>query len=307
MYKKNTFKFNGIFIFTLFILLKGITMAQATESKLYYGVDIDLYNVGVDIRVNDIPVYYDYSKGQLKTEVPAVSTIIDGNNTLSINAFLTKKSTEYETGAYVKATLFEQDLSFENSRKIILATTMITLTDNSASLVTEDFISKEKNNSEIELPQSKEASITVNTLINSPFPRWAWQDGQKLTNNNDTFTSLLNKYQEIHNVLENKNITELKKLYNERAKETAIAYHLPSTEAGIKKLSVGNDMNDPELQLFFSTKAMEINILANGKLAQITNPLNGQPIVYVQSSPRLYHIYKFMFYKNAVGQWVMIR
>jgi len=309
--KFKNFKKNSL-ILTIFILcllfIKGYTMASSTNTAPYYGVDIDLHNVGVDIRVNDIPVYFDDSKGQLTVEIPTPDSIVDGKNTLSINAFLPTKTTKYEEGAYVSVTLFQQDLAQENSKKIKLSTATLKLNDINAVAIIEDYVTNITDSPSINLNQDKSTSLSVSTFIDSPFPRWSWQDGQLIVDNQNNQDSLIEAYQVIHDALATKNLVNLKKLYSKRSKEISIAYNLPNEDAGHQKLSVGNDMYNEELELRdLFIKNMTIHILANGKLARISTSRNTQPIYYLQENPRLLHLYKFMFYLNDKGEWVMIR
>lgn len=67
-------------------------------------------------------------------------------------------------------------------------------------------------------------------------------------------------------------------------------------------------MHDDQLQLIdLVTQRMELKIFGGGKLAHISNPLNGQPILYFQAEPRLYHLYKFNFHLNDKDERIMIR
>ena len=287
-------------------------MADTDNKKLFYGVDIDLNSVGVDIRINDIPVYYDDEKGQLTIEVPAPDSIIDGENTLSIRTFLPYDGDDivenYAEGAYVTATLFQQDLSISNGIKLKLATASINIKENNGIYNIEDIATKQKKSEQIELESDKESFVQVGTTVNSPFPRWAWLDGKNIVNNSENQKALLKKYQVIHKALTNKDIKSLKELYSKRAIETSIAYHLADEKAGHVKLSVGVDMHDNELELYdFQTEGMHLEILANGKLARIIDSDKDQPILYFNSSSQLIHLYKFMFYLNSENEWVMVR
>jgi len=48
-------------IFILIII--GLVMSNTVNAAPFFGVDIDLHNVAVDVRVNDIPVYFNNKKG----------------------------------------------------------------------------------------------------------------------------------------------------------------------------------------------------------------------------------------------------
>jgi len=309
----NKEKYIRLFTLTL-LMIKGLIMANAANSAPFYGVDVDLHNVGVDIRINDIPVYFDYSKGQLTVELPSPDAIINDENNLSLSIFLPfdeqsgDQTLTYEKGAYATATLFQQDLKMKDSEKIKLSTVTIKVTDNGVLATTEDYVNNNKASPKIILTEDNTSSVSVNTTISSPFPRWAWQDGNIIENSQENYESLLVEYKKIHTALSEKSLTKLKTFYSERAKEIAIAYHLKNQAAGYKKLSVGEDMNDKSIELNdLFVDNMHLQILGNGKLARIRNELNAQPIFYYDANAELFHLYKFTFYCNKDDQWVMIR
>lgn len=308
-------KYLLLFIITLFLLLfiKGYTMTNITKNNLYYGVDIDLHNVGVDIRVNDLPVYFDDEQGQLTTEIPVPDTIVNGENQLSVDIFLPydnaseSQTTSYPEGAYLTATLFEQDLSSSDSSKTKLTSISLSINDLDVLVTTQDFIKEYKKSSTIKL-EGDNVLIKSSVNISSPFPRWAWQDGNIIENTSKNYDSLLSKYQEIHNVLTRKDLIKLKTLYTQRSQEISYAYNLTNLEAGHQKLSVGNDMSNVNLELNeLFIDGMKLEILGDGKIARITNDLKAQPIFYFDESTQAFHLYKFMFYLNDQNEWVMIR
>lgn len=289
-------------------------MSNPVSSKPYFGVDIDLYNVGVDIRVNDVPVYFDYSKGQLIVELPSPDAIIDGVNNLSISVFLPydeqsgDQTTAYEEGAYAIVTLFQQDLKAKDSEKIKLSIITIKITDDGALATIEDYVNNKKASPKIALAEDGTASASVNTTISSPFPRWAWQDGKTIENSQENYESLLVEYKKIHAALSEKSLTKLKELYSERAKEIAVSYHLANQAAGYEKLSVDKDMNDESIELNdLFVDNMHLQILGNGKLARIKNYLNIPPVFFYDPDAQLIHSYKLMFYRNKNNKWIMIR
>lgn len=297
-----------LMVFVVLQFCVGIQMVTATEQKKFFGVDVELHNVGVDIRVNDVPVYFDYSKGQLTVEVPSPDAVVNGENTLSVDAFLPYKTSDYEEGAFVTATLFEQDASSSSSPKIKISSITLELNNETAIESIEEHARDIRSSKVKNLDSDKRAKASVTAQIDSPFPAWSWLSGKNISNSKDNYESLLKAYAEIHEALKNKDLVKLQKLYSERAKEIAIAYYLDGEKGGLEKLNVGSDLHDENLQLIdLVTQNMSLKVIGNGKLAQISNMLNGQPILYFQNTPRLYHLYKFMFYLNDNNEWVMIR
>lgn len=141
--------------------------------------------------------------------------------------------------------------------------------------------------------------------IKSPFPRWCWQDGKKIEDNQQTYDSLLAVYQELYDAMKAKDTNVVKAFYSDRAEEIAIAY---GVEDGHKKLSTAKDMLDPELDLYaFHTKGVFLDVIGNGKLARIKTDSNIQPIFFYDKKVRQLHLYKFAFYLDKNGKWIMIR
>ncbi len=178
----NKEKCTRLFTLTL-LMIKGLVMVNTANSSPYFGVDIDLHNVGVDIRVNDIPTYFDYTKGQLTVEIPVPESIIDGLNKLSLSAFLPINTKEYEDGAYATATLFQQDLSSEASNKVKLLSVMLRMNGGKVFAEIEDYANNQKSSPTVSLSKNKSVSIELSTTIKSPFPKWVWQDGLPIKNN----------------------------------------------------------------------------------------------------------------------------
>ncbi len=299
-------------LFILLFIIKGIIMSNMVSGTPFFGVDIDLNNVGVDIRINDIPTYFDEEKGQLKVEIASPESIINGINSLQLSISLPYDGDErvnnYHNGAYATATLFQQDLSVNGSDKIKLLSATLKISGDEVLISVEEHSSKEKSTSKTLLSKDGRASVEVTTNINSPFPVWAWQDGQVIENNEDNFNTLLAAYKEIHSTLSAKDLKKLKELYRFRAQEIAIAYGLSGESAGHDKLSTGKDMNNPNLELYdFHTDGMKLDIIGNGRLARISDQDHDQPILYYEAKPSLLHLYKFIFFLNKENKWIMIR
>jgi len=296
----------------LFFILLGRVMTNvalsAESEKIYFGVDIDLHNVAVDIRVNDIPVYFDHTSGQMKVEMPASLFIVNGKNELEINGKLPIRETGYAEGAYVQATLFKETQGSEGQQKHNLLMIKLEIFGDEVISTVRDFTVTDESIEKSKLSEDKSISASAISTFTSPFPRWNWQDGKDIESTESNYLSLVERYRLVHQALKTKNMVDLKALYRKRAIDTAIAYGLNGEDEGYDKLSLGVDMHDSSLELrdLFLNK-MELDVIANGKLARIQNVLAGQPILFWEPNTRALHLHKFMFYKNANDEWVMIR
>lgn len=299
-------------IFTILLMIESLIMSNTVNSTPYFGVDVDLNNMGIEVKVNDIPAYFDEEKGQLTVEIPVPESIVNGTNSLSLATFLPydgdERTTKYEEGAYATVTLFQQNLSTKNQPKIKLSSITLKISDNKIHATVEDHVNNMQSTPSVERSEDQSIFIQAETKISSPFPRWAWQDGQIIEDNQTNFDSLLSVYKKLHAIFKSKDIQTLKNSYSLRAKEIAIAYNLASEEEGQKKLSTGEDMKNSSLELYdFHTDGMRIEVIGNGKLARISDDDHDQPILYFEPKTSLLHLYKFMFYLNKNNQWVMIR
>jgi len=284
-------------------------MTSGAQANSFFGVDLDLVNVGIEVRVNDIAIYEDRKAGQLTVELPCPDAILNGTNSLSVFAKPPKKGKEfledYEAGAYVSAKLFRQD---NEAEKQYLATLKLQLNPEGQLVPVKESTLSDREAVYIDLG-SKSASFTTYTKMESPFPVWAWQTGTKIENSKETYSSLLKAYREVYDALAANDQPLLRQLYSMRAEEIAIAYYLNSVDAGHEKISTGKDALNPKITLheFFDKEILELQIFANGRLARLMTPSGIQPVVYMQKNPTLAHLHKFMFYKNEKNQWVMIR
>jgi len=305
---KNIYKIS-IFIFLIFIGNKIVV--KTTYKKPYYGIKLDIAQVGVDIRLNDIPIYFDDDKGQLTIDLPAPSSVINGENELKIIAFTPyiddeNKMEKFLPGSEVNATLYVQEYDDPDNKKEILTNIFIKFNDKNQAEVIKPDNNLEKEN--IELSTDNKAIITRKIKINSQFPQWQWESGKLISNTKENYESLLQAYKKIYFAFKNKDSDEVFKIYNDKAKEISIAYHLNSLSDGHKKISTGEDMNDNDLELYdFWTEGMVLDIYANGRLARLINEDTTQPIIFIDRSAGAIHTHKFGFYKDKNNEWILIR
>lgn len=297
-------------IYGKILLIIGLmNMANSIQANTFFGVDLDLVNVGVEVRVNDIAIYDDSNAGQLTVELPSPDSIVNGLNALTLFVKPPKVDKkflqEFEAGAYVSAKFFRQD---NNAEKEYLAILRLELDDKGELEVAKPSVLSEKDPVKVVIDR-KTHSVSVFAEIKSPFPEWAWQGGRTIDNNKETYNALLGAYREVYDAMAGNDQPLLKKLYAARAKEAAIAYNLSGVDAGHEKISTGKDVLDPDIELhdFFDKDMLELQIFADGKLARLMTPSGVQPIVFLERNPTLLHLHKFMFYKHKNGQWIMIR
>jgi len=287
-------------------------MSDTKYKKPYYGIKLDLAQVGVDIRLNDIPIYYDDQKGQLTVDLPAPTSIINGENELKLTAFtpyLNSKNKEkmnvFLPGAVASIQLYVQETDDPSNKKEILSSIFIKFNDENLVEVVD---SENAQENIINYSSKDKAIVTQKVNIHNYSTRWAWQDGQTITDTKDNYNSLMLAYKEIHNALLNKDKEKVFSLYHERAREVTIAYHLNNISEGHKKINTAENINDNSLELIeFWDEGMSLKLYGNDKLASIVDADGDSPIVYYIKESELVKVQNLMFYKDSNNKWVLIR
>ena len=272
----------------------------------YFGISLEVADMSVEVRVNDIPVFYESNAGKTSVEIATPENIVDGENTLSVYIFPPYLPDEDErmdvfpAHANVKATLYHQD---SPSARYELATI-------TAQLSAQGDLQVEGERATLHPLNDRTMHYRAITRfsIDSPFPRWAWQEGMYIDASQENFNSLLQAYKQIHHALKEKDEESIRSLYSLRAQEITAAYQLDGIEEGYVKLSVGKDMMDERLTLYdMFLENMEIEVLAKGKMARIVDYDKDQPIYFYEEDAGLLHLHRFLFYLDKNKGWIMIR
>ena len=303
----------------LIILISGIAImnavfAETNYNKPQFTLEFNIYGTGAEIYLNDISVYYHDAQGQTSSQKPIPELIIDGENILTIKSFpLKDDNNEYLDGAFIEAivSVREKDTPVNNNKTILQL--KLNPMHQEDKLLDGSIITAGENLPRI-VSHSKNSTIAEqSTEIKSPFPRWAWQDGQNIDNSPENFNSLLKKYKEVWDALKSNDIERTTKLYDPAAEEFALAYYYKEKKHGHRIMNTGGFIDDSDWTLADTNKLLNkmpfhLNIFANGKLANIIDTKHKKsPILYIQKKSQNISFYKFSFYKNIKNEWIMIR
>lgn len=277
-----------------------------------FSIQYTISGTGVEIRLNDIPVISTDSKSTTISEKKVPESIIDGKNTIMIRTFpLEEHGNKHNTDASVDATLVIHEKDTPVSKGQPLLHLRLNPANSENNLM--DGSNAEYGEAPLVFSHSNTQSIAGRQVtIQSPFPRWAWQDGQIIENTAENYASLLEKHKEIWAVLEQENKEKIFSIYAPAAKEFATAYHYENIESGHRLMDTGNFFGKQDWQLGDITQVLETGeyhllIHANGLMAKIIDKYHKSPIVYLNPESELLSFQKFGFYKNKNGEWVMIR
>ncbi|MDH5445587.1 MAG: hypothetical protein OEY52_08505 [Gammaproteobacteria bacterium] len=294
--------------------MMNAVIADTDYKQPIYSIEFNIYGTGAVIKLNDIPVHVNEATGQTSAEKPVPESIVDGKNILAIKTFpLEEDGGKYQPGAYAEAVLSirEKDAPLNQNKPLLQIKVNPTESEEKIFYGT----IRETGDSEPKLLSHSEKSLVAGRAVNisSPFPRWAWQDGQKIEKTKDEFISLVKKYKEVWEALKSENMTRIKSFYDPAAKEFAKAYHYDDISQGHKIMNTGGMIEESDWVLgdinkFLKKRKYTIKVYANGKMAEVVDTQDYKsPIMYLNPKTRLISFQKFGFYKNQKGEWVMIR
>lgn len=304
------------------------TINYSSYQKPYFTIEFTSQRMGVNIRLNDIPVYDIDNSGFMTLELPANEYIINGKNELSVITYPLfddddEQTDEYIDGSTLTVGLYvREDEADTNTRQLI---SRVEITPSNAYAIDKHEIAKHtENGNGAPIAVTKDVSVldypaygvykkqilttwSINN-IDSNLPHWQWQDGEIIKNDESHYDSLLQAYTKIHRALLDKNLPQIKSIASNRSRELATAYYLGDENAGFEYSALGKLINSTSKELYPEPylENTKLEIVGNNKLARITTDGHAQPIIYVDMETGQTIFYQFMWYlKN--GKWVLIR
>ncbi len=298
--------------------------------KPYFSIEFTAKRLGVNIYLNDIPIFNIKNTGFMTLEVPVNEYIINGNNEIKAITFPLfndddEQNDEYIDGASIDIGLYIREDDAPTEKKQLISKVSITPNNAYLNSPTEQiaiFVDSKENSTPIST--NKEATIlnyptygnykkqvvskwNINNLKSS-LPHWQWQDGELIKNNEDTYKSLLKAYKELHDAFSRKDLAMVKKISLPRSKEFSSAYYLTNTEAGFERSALGKDIDHPSIKLYekLATDVSTLEVFASGKLARIIDGADIHPILFIDDDSGQFYQHQFKWQKNN-NEWVLIR
>lgn len=329
--KNKFFRYILIIIGALYMSTSLSSNNFTNYKKPNFSIEFTAKRLGVEIRVNDIPAFVIENSGFMTLEIPVSEYIINGNNTITVVTHPLfddndEQEDDYIDGSSIEVGLYirEDDEPVKN-RKIIskvLVTPNNSYSTSSKKPTAIFYDNKSNNNSLISVIKDsdilnfplygtfkKQVATTWNIDISSSFPRWQWQDGLSISNNESSYNSLVAAYTKIHEAFINKKIDLIKEISQQRSEELAIAYHLANADAGFEYSALGKYINHEKVKIYNQVflDHTKFEIVGNGKLARIIDGGQIQPIVFVHDDTEQLYQAQFLWYLNKSNEWVLIR
>jgi len=313
----------------LVIMTEIQAVTDTSEYKQpYYTVQISYAGSGGEYRLNNIPFYLENFSGQVDVEIPVGDKMINGVNELSIIVFPYIEGNDpiddWHADARVEATLYvrEKDAA-KDTRKSL---THVKLHPSAALefAVNESTVIAGQSPSNLDYatkpwqfpPTVYDKQIVISRkthIIQTPFPRWEWQDGVTIENTEQNYKTLLEAYRKKYVIHQKQDLTALRESTYKVATTQKIINYYDDIEQAFEMLNLEESWKSDEQELFEfienerSTRfGLKLDVFGNGKLARITSDTGMQPVMYLIKSQRMTIKYKYHFYKNKQGEWIYI-
>lgn len=294
--------------------MSSACVAATYDEPMYY-LKFSIARAAVDVRLNDIPVLHHDAAGLTSSEKPVPESIIDGENLIVINmAPLKDDDNLFVDGKFADVELIVREKNAPLTEyETLIHIKMDAVTEKDNILAGSD---KNQGKGPALLSKFEDDEIVAQRSadIESPFPRWAWQDGVDIEQNKKTFDELFEQYRNVYSTLKSEDMEKIKLLYSEAAKEFSAAYHYDDVSHGHRIMSTGSLVGDNDWTLGniqnLVDKGIPLNldVYANGKLARIVDNKGDEIVImYLNRSARMISLQKFGFYKNEDNEWIMIR
>jgi len=305
-------------------------IAELNEyKKPYYTLEFTGEQLGLEIRINDIPAFNVDNSGFMTLEIPINEYLIAKDNEIKVITFPRfddndEQNDNYISGNTLLLSIYVREDDEPSEKRVLLNQTLITPSNAYTKNSEEDIaVSKTDKNTRFTFEIN---SSTINLLpygvykkqvvtswkipgITTKFPKWLWENSVVINNNKDTYNSLLNEYMSVYNAFKNKNIDKIKKISEYRSKELAAAYYLNDVEEGFKYSSFGEFINHKTAELYeeLNTNNVTLQIVGNGKLARIIDGSGIHPVVFVNYDTEQVYKPQFVWCKNKNNEWFLIR
>lgn len=296
----------------------------------YFSMEFTAKRLGIEIRVNDVPVFYIENTGFMTLEVPVSQYILNGQNTITVITHPIfddddEQQDEYIDGASIDVGLYiREDDQASSERRLISKTTIIpgnsyidALEEATATFVypltkPEYSIQKDAELLKYPLYGNLKKQVIVKWVIRnlaSSFPRWQWQDGKDIIKSESSHQSLIKAYTILHNAFIEKDMGAIKKISSQRSSELKIAYHLIDDDAGFEHSALGKYVNHPTVKLYEKVflEHTKFEVFGKGKLARIMDGAQTHPIVFIDDETEQLYQAQFKWYLNKNNEWILIR
>lgn len=326
--------------------MKGKTMS-ILQKKPVYTLRVETFGVSHYINVNDCTVIFDADdEGQSAVVVPINHWMRSGENTISYDLFPPEPGKPFKPGGYVRITLMVHELS-DPEKEYTVATLhfsgtkdehqshttgstpsgMYSSLKNFAQDKAGDIHVLDATGTPMPADEDFAGAMTFKRKINIPssLPLWAFfkseemPDYRAMYHNDDekydeAMMPLFAEYEKIQNALEKKDIAAIMPMFEERNRETDMAFYLqPGTTAKRMReslISTLTDLKEGNIELLkMGIRNVDFHLEDNKRIASLRTRDLGHAIAlnYINKKDDLGSKNYPMFFRYQNGKYILTR
>ncbi|MCA9708337.1 MAG: hypothetical protein KDK70_20980 [Myxococcales bacterium] len=149
-----------------------------------------------------------------------------------------------------------------------------------------------------------EAFLFRDVGMRSPFPRWAWEDGLTIADDDSTHAALLAEYERVWSLLLARDVAGIEQLQQTKAAEYQAAYYLDAARLR-DALPLVDLMQSEDLRLQPLLRDLELRVFGEGRLARLVDEDGDSPIVFVGPGEIGYFVE--LTYARTDDGWRLVR
>ncbi len=277
-----------------FALLLLVCCSSEAAKSVYYFLEVSAEGARTEVRLNDIPITS--VAGPVDVRLPVNLWIVSGANRLSCILSPLRGADTLPAHAKCSIALVVQSKSSRGASSEKLGEVSYFVGDASTPTSTK-------------LIRSKDGSIeATNTLqVKTPFPRWLWETGDKISASMATTQELLKEVRAFWNLLKAKRKDEAFARLEYKLREIQTA-EFQTREKARKRLMIGALIDDDDVKLEdLYTDSLKLEVFGSGRLAKLVAEEDGNSILsFVEKDQSLAYYIPLVFCRNE-GRWVIIR
>lgn len=323
----------------IFILMIATVWAEPMTTEKFLELHIHSSDIRYFIKYNDVKVFSEVHASPVTQVIPVNQWSYNGKNSLlvSVNFKVDDANSQLEKAlsSELKISLVLREKHNGENFEHVITTFNLQPTNESPELVAASSIGgfkldinsgyQKSNSGDIVVGEWK-SQPTAKTWIRFSQPltidigldKWSYIEADHLgddqTMSDDEYYGMIDElhleYQKIWSLMKDENSDELLKLTSKRAEEFDAAFHL---EPGSKHAEMERSLNsafeheDLTLSELVEKQYIRLDIIADGKVANLTVDASSEPIIYYSHTRGSFtRFYDFYFMKKN-GKWQVIR
>jgi hypothetical protein len=288
----------------------GLATIGRKVEKPCFTLHIHAVGCRYEVRVNDIPADRHDAPSSLDADVPVGPSVFTGDNELAAVVFPGDRESEvFDPGARLELLLCVRESDTPPDEKRILGGIVF-----DASELEREGGTGIEQSSGIPGPEAGVERISDHMFLvertiplETPFPAWTWMTATVIPDTPGVRARIVQELQTFHRALATRDEKAVRAAVRRKAREMSRAFHTEEEE-GYALLDIFDYMADPEMTLLpFDEQALELEMLADGRMARLVNPDGFGPIAYrLKEFPAAAYV-NTVYCLDDHARWIQIR